>query len=403
MGRRELQATLAVSLAGAAGAAGATIYTATLTEVRAFADGITTGAVGNVATSTATWTYDSGTRRLTQTGGIFNVRFATGPTTTLYRLSVTGLVMGNDAPAGAATFACTEGNFGSGIGANLCGNYSFGLNFLDESTTTWGPGTAVARTLGGDDMATGAPLGVGTLDGIRSPGAYSGQPTLVLSNATCTGTCTTLPAGAHNRGQTWTLTTVYAGDGATDDQVTVESGVPTDIQVLGNDYTYPLNEPRLSVTAPPNNGGTAIPMVGNDGLAQWVRYTSAPGFVGEESFSYRVISPAVYDDTAVVTITVVDTTTDTDGDSVPDFADNCRDAANASQCDSDNDGHGNHCDGDLDNNDATNAQDTVLFRAQLGEPSTNPAFNPADINCNGAVNAQDTTLYRQLLGLPPGP
>jgi len=73
MGRRELQATLAVSLAGAAGAAGATIYTATLTEVRAFADGITTGAVGNVATSTATWTYDSGTRRLTQTGGVFTV------------------------------------------------------------------------------------------------------------------------------------------------------------------------------------------------------------------------------------------------------------------------------------------------------------------------------------------
>ncbi len=94
---------------------------------------------------------------------------------------------------------------------------------------------------------------------------------------------------------------------------------------------------------------------------------------------------------------------DTDGDTVPDPVDNCTLVPNPGQCDSDADGFGNHCDGDLNNNDATNAQDVTLFRAQLGLPSTAPAYNQADINCNGTVNGQDVTLFRQLLGSPPGP
>jgi len=64
---------------------------------------------------------------------------------------------------------------------------------------------------------------------------------------------------------------------------------------------------------------------------------------------------------------------------------------------------GNTCDGDLKNNGLTNAQDYVLFRAQLGQPSFAPAYNPADLNGNGFVNAQDHVMFRQLLGSPPGP
>jgi predicted extracellular nuclease len=121
---------------------------------------------------------------------------------------------------------------------------------------------------------------------------------------------------------------------------------------------------------------------------------------------------------------------DADGDSIPDATDNCPATANAgqadadgdgrgnacdncrlvanntgagAQCDSDNDGFGNRCDGDLNSNNATNGQDTTLFRQQLGQPSAGPTFNKADLNCNGAVNAQDTTLMRTLLGAPPGP
>ena len=78
----------------------------------------------------------------------------------------------------------------------------------------------------------------------------------------------------------------------------------------------------------------------------------------------------------------------------------------AAQCDSDADGFGNRCDGDLGpgtGNGFTNAQDNTLFKAQLGQPSVGPAFNKADINCNGFVNAQDNTLFKALLGSPPGP
>ncbi len=124
------------------------------------------------------------------------------------------------------------------------------------------------------------------------------------------------------------------------------------------------------------------------------------------------------------------TAVDTDGDGIPDATDNCPLVANANQadtdgdlrgnacdncrlianntganaqCDSDNDGFGNRCDGDFNNNNSTNAQDTTLFRQQLGQPSTPPTYNSRDLNCNGSVNAQDTTLFRQLLGQPPGP
>jgi len=99
---------------------------------------------------------------------------------------------------------------------------------------------------------------------------------------------------------------------------------------------------------------------------------------------------------------------DTDGDGVVDALDNCTTRsnpaqANGTQVDSNGDGFGNRCDGDLNNNGATNAQDTTLYRQQLGQPSVAPTFNQADINANGAVNAQDTTLFRGLLGSGPGP
>jgi len=99
---------------------------------------------------------------------------------------------------------------------------------------------------------------------------------------------------------------------------------------------------------------------------------------------------------------------DTDGDARGNACDNCRLLANntagpTAQCDSDGDGFGNRCDGDLNNNNSTNAQDTTLFRQQLGQPSVGPLFNKADLNCSGSVNAQDTTLFRQRLGQAPGP
>ncbi len=94
---------------------------------------------------------------------------------------------------------------------------------------------------------------------------------------------------------------------------------------------------------------------------------------------------------------------DSDSDGVDNLTDNCKLVANPVQCDSDGDGFGNRCDGDMNNNGFVNAQDSGLYRQQLSQPSVGPTYNKADLNCNGAVNAQDTALFRQLIALPPGP
>lgn len=60
---------------------------------------------------------------------------------------------------------------------------------------------------------------------------------------------------------------------------------------------------------------------------------------------------------------------DADSDGVADAIDSCTNVSNAlAQCDSDADGYGNACDGDMNNNATTNSQDYVLFRRLLGSP-----------------------------------
>ncbi len=160
----------------------------------------------NLTSTTATFTYDDATQLLTQTGGTVNARVTTAPTSTIFRHLITGLVIGNGGSATASSFVCAEGNFGAGVGAHICGNYTFGANFFNESTASWGPGTAAARTIGGDDLAVGAQQTLATYNGMATV-SWVGT-TLVLSNATCTGPCTTMPAGTFSNGYRWALQTV---------------------------------------------------------------------------------------------------------------------------------------------------------------------------------------------------
>ena len=176
------KSALAVAVAAGLGgmaAADAATYTATLTTFATYSNNGSSAA--NISSSTATWSYDDVSNLVTQTGGTFNARFTTAPTTTLFRTIATGLVVGNGGAASAATYACQEGNFGGNVGASICGNYLFGANFLSESTTTWGPGTAVSRTIGGDDMAIGPQQSVAALNGLNTV-SWVGT-TLTLSNA----------------------------------------------------------------------------------------------------------------------------------------------------------------------------------------------------------------------------
>ncbi|CAN5775815.1 hypothetical protein BH24ACT5_BH24ACT5_24830 [soil metagenome] len=93
-------------------------------------------------------------------------------------------------------------------------------------------------------------------------------------------------------------------------------------------------------------------------------------------------------------------TADTDADGVADVLDNCTLIANPSQCDTNDDGFGNHCDADLDNNGGVTQSDLGLFRNQFGMTGNDL---DADLNCNGGVTQSDLGIFRDLFNKPPGP
>jgi len=90
---------------------------------------------------------------------------------------------------------------------------------------------------------------------------------------------------------------------------------------------------------------------------------------------------------------------DSDGDGVADAQDNCTLVSNTSQQDSDNDGYGNVCDPDINNDGVVNFVDISLWT---------PAFNtsnngPEDFNGDGLVNFLDFSIMTEMFLLPPGP
>ena len=98
------------------------------------------------------------------------------------------------------------------------------------------------------------------------------------------------------------------------------------------------------------------------------------------------------------------TAPDSDGDTFKDFLDNCIDVANADQRDTDGDGYGNLCDGDLNNDGSTNTLDLNLYklahRSTVGDANYN---TDADFNGDGTINTLDLNIYKSLHRNPPGP
>src|SRR5262245_59560146 len=81
---------------------------------------------------------------------------------------------------------------------------------------------------------------------------------------------------------------------------------------------------------------------------------------------------------------------DNDGDGVFDVVDNCSTLANAPpfDCDTDNDGYGNNCDGDFDQNFITSSNDF----AKKWVPDFKKSFDSGtgtDMDCNGVVGSND--------------
>ncbi len=89
---------------------------------------------------------------------------------------------------------------------------------------------------------------------------------------------------------------------------------------------------------------------------------------------------------------------DSDNDGIPDSSDNCISTPNPDQRDTDQDGFGNICDADLNNDDSVSFADLQLFRTYFG--SENP---DADFDGNGSVSFADLEIFRKLFGQSPGP
>lgn len=108
--------------------------------------------------------------------------------------------------------------------------------------------------------------------------------------------------------------------------------------------------------------------------------------------------------TALLDYTVIDNVTDSDDDGDVDSLDNCTTVPNADQRDTDDDGFGNACDSDLDNNGVVNTLDLARFRSAFGTLDGDPQYSPeADFNGDGVVNTLDLGTFRSSFGGTPGP
>ena len=133
-----------------------------------------------ISGSTATWSWETTTGVVTA-AGLYQDQSQIAPIVPgqISTRNIFNLVIGGGLSASATSYSCVEGSFGGSVFGSICGNYNYGANYVNESSTTWGPGTAFSKTIGGDDVNTGPQQNLVWFDGLDT--TFSGS-TLVLDN-----------------------------------------------------------------------------------------------------------------------------------------------------------------------------------------------------------------------------
>jgi hypothetical protein len=89
---------------------------------------------------------------------------------------------------------------------------------------------------------------------------------------------------------------------------------------------------------------------------------------------------------------------DSDLDGIENRIDNCIEVANPDQRDTDEDGYGNRCDPDLNNDGIVNTLDIIPFKTAFGTSGPH-----ADFDGDGVVSTLDIVIFKAYFGQAPGP
>lgn len=280
-------------------------------------------------------------------------------------------------------------------------------NVLNESTTYFW--RVFARNACGDVVSS-----VATFSTVDPPGAYCSSPGVAIPDNDVSGVndVLTIPDLGSVIDLDVTLVVTHASIG---NIVATLTNVATGTQVefvnrVGGDF-LPQGCPFANMDATFDDEadmsqGLACDTTAVSVTGSWLPREMLSAFDGENFAGDWQIN--VVDDQASVAgtlaqwcVTIVagpPTGTDTDGDGIFDDTDNCTNVENPSQVDADNDGFGNQCDPDLNNDLIVNFLDLAAFQGLF--LSTDPV---ADFNLDGNVNFLDLVILTNLFLQPPGP
>ena len=312
------------ALLAASATANATIWEVTLTKVMLGSDGrAATELKINPAPSFPADTpqiplpimrYNDATTTLTMTGKL-DLRSQTTPTTggRLFDHYITNLVINGATgdTSGTTSYECENhpttgtaaGGFGQNVGANMCGNYTLGDDYVDNSTLAYS-GLTVTRTIAGDDAVSGDPQSIATYALLTQNFTAGPGGTLVMQSADWN------PTSSAGLQMTFSVGAVAPVLGANDDTATTYTNTPVTINTGANDTGF--DDPAtITITTAAAHGATVINGSPGDAGAVTITYTPAAGYHGTDSFVYQV-ADGTNTLTATVNVTVNEPTANND-------------------------------------------------------------------------------------------